>query len=256
MSNKINLNADLGESFGAWKMGCDAEMLRLIDSANIACGFHAGDPLVMRRTLRLAKENGVTAGAHPSYPDRQGFGRRSMKVDPVELEAMLIYQIAALDGMGRAEGLPITHVKPHGALNNDACADRSVADTVARAIRTCNRELILLAPALSPLHAAGEAAGLRVVAEIFADRAYGDDGQLLSRALPGAVLHDADACYAHVERMLAEQAIVSVGGKKLPCPIGSICIHGDNAEAVATAARLREGLTRSGYALLGLPELN
>lgn len=255
MSKQINLNADLGESFGAWKMGSDGQMLRLVGSANVACGFHAGDPLVMRQTLRLAKENGVSVGAHPAYPDLQGFGRRSMAIAPAELEAMLIYQIAALDGIGRVEGLPLSHVKPHGALNNDACADCALADCVVRAIRAYDRELILLAPALSQLYAAGEAAGLRVVAEVFADRAYQDDGQLLPRRLPGAVIHGAAASYAHVERMLEEKAIVSVNGKKLACPIGSICVHGDGAEAVATAAHLRQGLAAAGYRLVGLPEL-
>lgn len=255
MSDKINLNADLGESFGAWTMGNDAEMLRLVGSANVACGFHAGDPLVMRQTLRLAKASGVSVGAHPAYPDLQGFGRRSMAIAPAELEAMLIYQIAALDGIGRVEGLPVSHVKPHGALNNDACANRALADTVVRAIRAYDRDLILLAPALSQLYAAGEAAGLRVVAEVFADRAYLDDGQLVPRSRPGAVIHGAEASFAHVERMLAAGAIVSVSGKQLPCAIGSICVHGDGAEAVATAAHLRQGLVLAGYDLVALPAL-
>lgn len=255
MSDKINLNADLGESFGAWQMGNDAEMLRLVGSANVACGFHAGDPLVMRQTLRLAKASAVSVGAHPAYPDLQGFGRRSMAMPPAELEALILYQIAALDGIGRVEGLPVSHVKPHGALNNDACADRALADTVVRAIRAYDRDLILLAPALSQLYAAGEAAGLRVVAEVFADRAYLDDGQLVPRSRPGAVIHGAAASFAHVERMLAAGAIVSLNGKQLPCAIGSICVHGDGAEAVATAAHLRQGLAAAGYDLVALPDL-
>lgn len=255
MPRMINLNADLGESFGAWTMGNDAEMLRLVGSANIACGFHAGDPLVLRTTLRLAREHGVSVGAHPAYPDLQGFGRRPMRLAPAELEAVILYQIAAVDGLARVEGTAVTHVKPHGALNNAACADRALADTVVKAIRAYGRDLILLAPALSELYRAGEAAGLPVVAEIFADRAYQDDGQLVPRSRPDAMVHGPEACYAHVERMLAEGAIVSVSGKRLPCPIGSVCVHGDGEDAVATAAHLRQGLEVSGYRLVGLPAL-
>lgn len=255
MSDKINLNADLGESLGAWSMGNDAEMLRIVTSANVACGFHAGDPLVMRQTLRQAKACGVGVGAHPSYPDLQGFGRRRMAMAPDELQAAILYQIAALDGMARVEGLRVSHVKPHGALNNAACADRALADTVVQAIRDYDRELILLAPALSQLCAAGRAAGLPVVEEVFADRAYLDDGQLVPRSRPDAMVHGPEASYAHVRRMLEEQALVSVSGKRLACRIGSICVHGDGAEAVSTAAHLRMRLLADGYSLVPLPEL-
>lgn len=255
MSQRINLNADLGESFGAWVMGKDAEMLRLVDSANIACGFHGGDPLVMRQTVQLAKQYGVSIGAHPSYPDLQGFGRRHMAMAPTELEAAILYQIAALDGMARTEGLRVRHVKPHGALNNAACADRALANTVARAIRAYDPAMILLAPALSELSAAGLEAGLPVVEEIFADRAYLDDGQLVPRSRTDAMIHGAEASYAHIRRMLDAGAIISVSGKRLPCRIGSICVHGDGAEAVATARHLRERLTVDGYSLAALTDL-
>jgi len=249
MPRKINLNADLGESFGAWTMGDDAALLDIVGSANIACGFHAGDPLVMRTTLRLAKARGVSVGAHPSYPDLQGFGRRRMAMDPAELEAVLLYQLAALDGMARAEGLRMAHVKPHGALNNAACEDPALAATVARAVKAYAPELILLAPACSCLYTAGREAGLPVVAEVFADRAYLDDGRLVPRSRPGALIHGAEASLAHVLRMLEEQAIVSVNGHRLPTEIGSICVHGDGPEAVATAAHLRRELTARGYEL-------
>ena len=255
MTRRINLNADLGESFGAWQMGNDAEMLRLVGSANLACGFHGGDPLVMRQTLRLAREQGVSVGAHPSYPDLQGFGRRRMAMAPDELEAAILYQIAALDGMAKVEGLRVRHVKPHGALNNAACADRVLADTIVRAIRAYDPELILLAPALSELCAAGHAAGLPVIEEIFADRAYLDDGQLVPRSRSDAMIHGAEASYVHVRRMLDEAAIVSVSGKRLPCAIGSICVHGDGPEAVTTARYLNERLTADGYVLLPLPSV-
>ena len=255
MSLRINLNADLGESFGPWVMGNDAEMLRLVDSANVACGFHGGDPLVMRQTVQLAKQFGVSIGAHPAYPDLQGFGRRQMTMAPAELEAAIIYQISALDGMARTEGLRVRHVKPHGALNNAACADRMLANTVARAIRAYDPEMILLAPALSELGAAGLDAGLPVVEEIFADRAYLDDGQLVPRSRADAMIHGAEASYRHIRRMLDAGGIISVSGKRMPCRIGSICVHGDGAEAVATARHLRESLAADGYSLAAITEL-
>jgi len=252
MSKNIDLNADLGESFGAWSMGADAELLGIVSSANVACGFHAGDPLVMRRTLRLAKERGVGVGAHVAYPDLQGFGRRRMEMAPEELEAAIIYQIGALAGMAQAEGMQVGHVKPHGALNNAACADLDLARTICRAVAAYDRKLILLAPALSQLAAAGRESGLRVVEEIFADRAYLDDGQLVPRSRADAMIHGAETALAHVHRMLEEGAIVSLSGKRLPVRAGSVCVHGDNAEAVATARRLREGLEAAGYAIAPL----
>ncbi|MDQ5915503.1 MAG: 5-oxoprolinase (ATP-hydrolyzing) subunit, partial [Pseudomonadota bacterium] len=182
---QLNLNADLGESFGAWEMGSDAELLQIVGSANIACGFHAGDPLVMRRTVRQALDAGVSLGAHPSFPDLQGFGRRAMQIPAAELEAMLIYQIGALAGIARAEGGVLTHVKPHGALNNMACEDAALAATVARAVKAFDSSLILLAPALSQLQRVSAAAGLAVGIEIFADRAYTDEGNLVPRSQPG-----------------------------------------------------------------------
>ncbi|MCC4115311.1 LamB/YcsF family protein [Aromatoleum toluclasticum] len=255
MSERINLNADLGESFGAWSMGDDAAMLEVVKSANVACGFHAGDPLVMRQTVATAKRCGVSLGAHPSFPDLQGFGRRRMDVPSAELEAMLIYQIGALAGIARAEGSAVTHVKPHGALNNMACADAKLAATVARAVRAFDPDLILLAPALSQLVIAGREAGLRVVEEAFADRAYLDDGNLVPRSQPGAMVHGADACLRHVLAMLEAGALISINGKRLPVKAQSICVHGDDAEAVATARALSDGLQRAGYELVAIPEL-
>ena len=252
---KINLNADLGESFGAWTMGEDEALLNVVCSANIACGFHAGDPLVMRTTVRTALAARVGLGAHPAYPDLQGFGRRPMKMAPAELEAALIYQIGALAGMAAAEGGRLTHVKPHGALNNQACEDAAIADTVARAVRAIDRNLILLAPALSELLTAGERAGLPVAAEIFADRAYTDTATLVPRSQPGAVIHDNDAVVAHVMRMLEAGGIVSQNGKLLPTPMHSICVHGDTPGAVDNARRLRRDLEGTGWALSSLPEV-
>ena len=251
----INLNADLGESFGAWTMGDDQALLEVIASANLACGFHAGDPLVMRRTLRLAHQRGVSIGAHPSYPDLQGFGRRAMNMAAEDLEAAIIYQIGALAALAGAEAATVSHVKVHGALSNSACADPLVANTVCRATVAVDPALILLAPVLSQLAVAGREAGLRVIEEVFADRAYLDDGQLVPRSRPDAMIHGADASLAHVRRMLEDGAITSVSGKRLPLRVESICVHGDGAAAVATARALRQGLTELGYKILPLPAL-
>ena len=255
MSKKLNLNSDLGESFGAWEMAGDDAMLGIVNSANVACGYHAGDPLVMIKTVTRAKENGVSIGAHPSFPDLQGFGRRRMDIPAAELEAMLIYQIGALDACARAQGTQVTHVKPHGALSNIACADRKVADAVARAVAKLDPSLVLLAPSASQLVLAGRELNLPIVEEIFADRAYTDDGNLVPRSQPGAMIHGAEASLAHVMRMVEENALISLSGKRLPANPQSICVHGDGAEAVATAKALHEGLQNAGYTLVGLPDL-
>lgn len=252
---KINLNADLGESFGAWTMGDDAALLQVVGAANIACGFHAGDPLVMRRTLRTALDAGVGLGAHPSYPDLQGFGRRPMQMAPAELEAALIYQIGALAALAAAEGGRLVHVKPHGALNNQACEHAALADVVARAVRAFDRELVLLAPALSELQAAGQRAGLQVAAEVFADRVYTDAATLAPRSQPGAVLHDGGAVLAHVMRMLDAGGIVAASGKVMPTVMHSICVHGDTPGAVAHARQLRAGLEQAGWQLMALNDV-
>lgn len=252
---RINLNADLGESFGAWSMGDDDALLQIIGSANVACGFHAGDPLVMRRTVRTAARCGVSLGAHPSFPDLQGFGRRRMELPPAELEAMLIYQIGALQAIAHSEGAAVSHVKPHGALNNMASVDRRLADSVAAAVACVDRDLILLAPALSALATAGRDRGLVVVEEIFADRAYQDDGTLVPRADPRAMVHGADACLAHVARMLEDGAIHSIHGRRLPVTAQSVCVHGDGRDAIATARALRGGLAAAGFRLVTIPEL-
>lgn len=255
MSKTANLNADVGESFGAWHMGRDDKMFALVNSANVACGFHAGDPAVMRRTVALAGKRGVSVGAHPSFPDLQGFGRRRMDIAEPELEAMLIYQIGALAAIARAEGTRVTHVKPHGALNNMACVDARLARCVARAVRAVDPTLILLAPVLSQLAAAGSDAGLPVIGEVFADRAYADDGTLVPRSQPGAVLHGADECVRHVMRMVETGALHSVDGARLPAQVQSICVHGDNPQAVATARAVGDALRAAGWRLVPLPEL-
>ncbi len=255
MAQLLNLNSDLGESFGPWEMGSDDAMLRIVNSANVACGFHASDPLVMFTTAALARDNGVSIGAHPGFPDLQGFGRRRMDIPLPELEALVTYQIGALDACARAQGTRVTHVKPHGALSNIACADRKIADAIARAVYRLDPALILLAPSASQLAYAGRDKGLPVVEEIFADRAYLDDGNLVPRSQPGAMVHGAEASLQHVMRMVEESALISINGKRIPVNPQSICVHGDGAEAVATARALREGLLKAGYRLAPLPEL-
>lgn len=255
MTSRINLNADMAESYGAWTMGDDAALLNIVGSANLACGFHAGDPLHIARTLSLAAARGVSVGAHPSYADLQGFGRRPMRVSDEELQALLSYQIGALQALARTHGTRITHVKPHGALNNLACADAHTAQVVAQTVRAIDPSLILLAPAASALATAGEAAGLRTALEVFADRNYQADGQLVSRQDPQAMVGDAQACSAHVLRMLEAGGIVTLSGEVLRTPIHSVCVHGDGAHAVATAQSVRAALLEAGHVLTALDVL-
>lgn len=252
---RINLNADLGESFGAWTMGDDTALLQIVTSANVACGFHAGDPTVMQETVRLAMTQGVSIGAHPSFPDLQGFGRRVMQMSAQDLEATLLYQIGALQAIAVAEGTRVTHVKPHGALHNVACADAAVAATVVKAVRQLDPSLVLLVPPYSTLAQAAEEAGQPVRYEVFADRTYLDDGQLTPRSRAGAVIHDSQACVEHVLRMMNAKAIVTANGLHLPCRIDSICVHGDGPEAVATAQAVRLALETAGYLLAPLCDL-
>lgn len=249
---KLNLNADLGESFGPWTMGDDEGLLAIVDSANVACGFHAGDPRVMSATVRRARDGGVGIGAHPAFPDLQGFGRRVMRLPDDELAAAVQYQIGALDAFCRVHGTRLSHVKPHGALNNVACEERAVADVVAAAVQAWSTELVLLAPALSELARAGAARGLPVALEIFADRAYTERGTLVSRAEPGAVLETSAEAVAHVRRMIEAGGLVSTGGEVLETPFHSICVHGDGVHALETARRLREALLADGHELVGL----
>ena len=252
---KLNLNADLGESFGPWPMGDDERLLAIVNSANVACGFHAGDPLVMRATIQEAKRQGVSIGAHPGFPDLQGFGRRQMQMTPDELHAAVLYQLAALGGMCTAAGIKMTHVKPHGALNNMACEDINMSTTICDAIRAFNEDLILLAPVLSELARAGESAGLRIGLEIFADRTYTDTGSLTPRRLPGSVISNSDECIAHVRNMIDAGGVVSTSGKVLKTPFHSICVHGDNAHAVDTAKALSQALQAQGHKFMTLPDI-
>lgn len=252
---QLNINADLGESFGPWPMGDDQALLSIVNSANVACGFHAGDPLVMQTTIQTAHANQTSVGAHPGFPDLQGFGRRVLHMAPAELRASVQYQLAAMDGLCRAQGVSMTHVKPHGAMNNMACIDAAMANTIADAVRDYDPSQILLAPALSELAKAGVNAGLTVALEVFADRAYLNNGSLVPRSEPGAVLHTAEDCISHVRSMIKNSGLVSCEGQTLLTPFHSICVHGDNAHAVSTAQALTAALSADGHELMPLPSM-
>jgi UPF0271 protein len=247
---KLDLNSDLGESFGAWKMGDDEAMLDIVTSANIACGFHAGDPIVMHRAMVAAGERGVGIGAHPSFLDLWGFGRRPILGErPEDIETMVIYQIGAAKALAEAAGYRLAHVKTHGSLGNMAMVDPDLARAVARAVRAVDRDLILVVMPGLALEKAALEQGLLVAREIYADRSYEDDGNLTSRKQPGAVIEDPDHATARVLAMLEDGAVTTVTGKRLPMPIDTICVHGDNAQAVAMAAAIRTALETAGHTL-------
>ncbi|KFI96956.1 LamB/YcsF family protein [Bifidobacterium stellenboschense] len=245
----IDLNSDMGESFGRWKLGDDESLLTVVSSANIACGFHAGDPSVMRHTLENAAANGVAVGAHVAYRDLAGFGRRYVDVAPAELTADVMYQLAALEGMAKAAGTRVRYVKPHGALYNRIVADESQATAVVEAILAVDPALALLTLPGSTVGRVAEAAGLRVFREAFADRAYTPDGTLVSRRLPGAVIADPDAVAARVSRMVADGTVEAIDGTTVPIHADSVCVHGDSPAAVALAKAVRKRLTADGVTI-------
>lgn len=245
----IDLNSDLGESFGAWPMGDDAAMLDIVTSANVACGFHAGDPAGILDTLRQAAACGVSIGAHVAYPDLVGFGRRNMDVSSRELRADVVYQIGALQALAKVAGTRVRYVKPHGALYNTIAHDRRQAADVIEAIRELDDSLALVVLAGSPLVQWARDAGLRVVAEAFADRGYTPQGTLVSRREPGAVLHDADKVAARMLRLVQEGVVEAVDGSLARVQADSICVHGDSPDAVAMARAVRQVLTDAGVKL-------
>lgn len=246
---RIDLNSDLGEGYGPWTMGHDALVLDCVSSANIACGGHAGDPETMFTTLRLAAERGVVVGAHPGYADREGFGRRVIPMQPAEIGRMLAAQIGALAALARMAGTAVRYVKPHGALYNTIAHDERQGDDVISALLAIDPQLALLGLAGSPLIERARVRGLTVVAEAFADRAYNDDGTLVSRRLPGAVLHDADAVAERMLRWVQTGELTSISGRAVRLQADSICVHGDSPGAVEMARRLRQRLTAEGVTL-------
>lgn len=255
MSMRINFNADLGEGYGRYTLGDDAALLGLVQSANVACGMHAGDPLIMARTVALAKQAGVSVGAHPGYDDLAGFGRRPMHTTEEALNNLVLYQIGALQAIARAQEMPVTHVKPHGALNNLAHSSRDVALTLAHAVHAADPELIFVAAACSEMVCAAESVGLRVAHEAYVDRRCDDNGQLLPRGHPRAVIRDPAAAAAHAMAMLQGQCLLSIDGKRLPTRIDTLCVHGDEPSALAVAAHVRAALQAAGCQLVPLPAL-
>ena len=242
---RIDLNADVGESFGPWPMGDDARLIPLVTSVNVACGFHAGDPLTIERTIARAVAARVAIGAHPGYPDLAGFGRRDMEMPAAELEAAIVYQVGAVAAFARAAGSDLRHVKPHGALYNRAARDPALAEAVARAVRRTSSELLLVGLAGSDLLAAGQAAGLEVVAEGFADRAYEPDGSLRSRKEPDAIL-SVEAAAAQAVSLVRDSAVTATDGSRVAVRPETLCIHGDGEDAVAIALAVRAALEAAG----------
>lgn len=247
---RIDLNTDLGESFGAWTMGDDEAMLDIVTSANVACGFHAGDPIVMHRTMEMARDRKVDVGAHPGFLDLWGFGRRPIHGErPADIEKILVYQIGAARAVAEAVGWRMTHVKTHGSLGNMAMVDPDLAAAVARATRTIGRDLIVVVMPGLALEKAALDHGLRVAREVYADRTYEDDGNLTPRKTAGAVIHDPVAARERVLRMVEDQAVTTTSGRRLPVRIDTVCVHGDNPQAVAMARLVREGLIAAGVTL-------
>jgi UPF0271 protein len=252
---RIDLNSDLGEGFGAWRMGDDAAMMKVITSANVACGHHAGDPVIMDHAVRAARSAGVDLGAHVSFPDRAGFGRREMRLEPRELELHVIFQLGALDGIARMAGHRITHVSPHGALGNMALADRATAEILVRAVRAFDPRLAMLVLSNSELARAADAAGLPSHALFLADRAYDSSGQLVPRRLPGALVTSEPEILARVERVLAEGCVVSAQGDIVQVAAESILVHGDTPGAVAIARAIRRRIEDAGGEVVPLSAL-
>ena len=243
---RIDINSDTGESFGAYTIGHDAGLFKSITSANVAAGFHAGDPSVLRDTIRLAKNHGVAVGAHPGFPDLVGFGRRELNVTPKEAEDMVLYQVAAVAGVAAAEGVTLQHVKPHGALFNMAVHNRELSDAIARGVAAFDKGLILFGLPGSEILNAGRAAGLRVAAEVFADRAYEPDGSLASRRKPGSVIHDPVAVVARAVRMVQERNVIAIDGSVVTLEADTMCVHGDTQGSDDLAAKIRAGFEAAG----------
>ncbi|ENY5657375.1 LamB/YcsF family protein [Campylobacter coli] len=241
---KVDLNSDLGESFGAYKMGMDEEILKFVSSVNVACGFHAGDPCVMDKTLNLAKQNNVCIGAHPSYPDLLGFGRRNMQVSFEEAKNYALYQLGALFAFAKAKGMKIQHFKAHGALYNMAAIDENLALALCEAVASFDDGIIFLGLSNSAMEEVAKKKGLKYANEVFADRAYNDDGTLVSRKLEGAVITDEDLALKRVIKIIKESKVTSINGKEVDLKADSICVHGDGIKALEFVKKIKENLTK------------
>lgn len=240
----IDLNSDLGESFGAYKMGRDEDIIPLVSSANVACGFHAGDPTIMAKTALLCKNSGVSMGAHPGFNDLQGFGRRNMNVSPADVKNMIIYQVGALDAFCKSTGIALQHVKPHGALYNMAAKDAALAKAICEGIYEYNSSLILLGLSGSEMIKQAKEIGLPCAAEVFADRAYEDDGTLVARTKPGAMIKDEDEAVSRVVGMIKNHSVKSINGNDIEICPDSVCVHGDSEKALLFVKKIRDALTK------------
>lgn len=254
MRNIVDLNSDVGESYGAYKLGLDEDVLKHVSSVNIACGWHAGDPMVMERTVALAIENKLGIGAHPGFPDLIGFGRRNMDITPKEARNYMIYQMGALNAFAQAAGTSLQHVKLHGAFYNMVSADAALAKEVAKAVYEVDKQLIVLALAGSELVKAAKELNLKVAEEVFADRAYNPDGSLVSRKLQGSVIHDKSLAIERVKKMVTESKVTAIDGTDIHIHADSICVHGDNPEAVAFVKLIREKLEADGIQIKPIKE--
>lgn len=245
----VDLNSDLGESFGAYKMGRDTDIIPLVSSANVACGFHAGDPTIMAKTAALCAQHHTSIGAHPGFPDLVGFGRRNMQVSPEDVRSMVLYQIGALDAFCKASGIRLRHVKPHGALYNMAAKDAALAQAICEAVLTYDDSLVLLGLAGSRMIEKARELGLPYASEVFADRAYEDDGTLVARSKPGSMITDEDLAVARVIRMIKEHKVTSITGKEIEICPDSVCVHGDSEKALLFVKKIRRALEEEGISI-------
>ena len=252
---EININCDLGETSKFCSTENDPLLLGIVNSANIACGYHAGDRPTMRRTVEISKKNGVSIGAHPSFNDPDNFGRKRLKLPALEIKKLIIDQINILNEIAETGSMKVTHVKPHGALNNMACENFELANIIAKSIIESNKDLIFLVPTGSEMEKAGKKLNMKIAAEIFADRNYEDDGNLVSRSKKNALITDPEVAKKHVIKMVKSQSLNCFSGKQIPCEIDSICVHGDGKSAVDTANTIKSGLIESGVTLRPLDKL-
>ena len=252
---EININCDLGEKSKLHSTENDPLLLNIVNSANIACGYHAGDEITMEKTIEISKKNGVSIGAHPSFNDKENFGRKRLYLSPKEITNLIIDQIHVLSEIAENEGMKLTHVKPHGALNNMACEDYELAKIISESITKINKDLIFLVPTGYQMEKAGKKLGMQVAAEIFSDRNYEDDGNLVSRSKKNAMITDPVIAEKHIIKMVKNQALNCYSGKQIPCEIDSVCVHGDGISAVNTAKQIRKGLLKSGVTLMSLDKM-
>ena len=252
---EININCDLGESSKLHSTKNDPLLLNIVNSASIACGYHAGDASTMEKTIEISKKNHVSIGAHPSFKDRKNFGRKRINLSSADIAKLITEQINILSEIAKEKNMKVTHVKPHGALNNMACENYEIAKIIAESIIKVDRDLIFLVPTGSEMEKAGKKFGMKIATEIFADRNYEDNGNLISRSKKNAIITDPKIAEKHVIKMIKNQALNCLSGKRIPCEIDSVCVHGDGENAVATAKQIREGLINSGVTLNSLDKM-